>query len=89
MLIQRFDATHSYDVWSHLLHCRLALIEAVGNFSAARRFANCTYLSKDAVAVVRTSSSPLSYRRTSFAILRTERVPFAADESGEDRDTSL
>lgn len=52
VLIQRFDATRSY-VRSHLLHCRLALIEAVGDFSAARRFANCTYLSKDAVAVVR------------------------------------
>ena len=52
MLIQRFDAKCSYDVRSHLLHCRPALIEAVGDFSAARPFANCAYLSKDAAVAV-------------------------------------
>lgn len=44
----------------------------------------CALVKRTLRSVIRARTSPLPYRRTSFAILRIGRVPFAAGESSED-----
>lgn len=91
VLIQRSATARPYarPHSSHLYYIvGRPLIEAVGDFSAARHFANYARLSErrartnGSVISARHRRSPIS--RTSFAILRTGRVPFAAGESSED-----